>query len=62
MAGEFDGRTKYGAAGSGADSRWREKRREDRLRAVVAAVVRWTWEDAWLGAPMIDLLRRAGVR
>jgi hypothetical protein len=39
--GEFDGRVKYGQS---ADL-WAEKQREDRLRALGLAVVRWVWAD-----------------
>ncbi|MBT0994273.1 hypothetical protein KIN34_08235 [Cellulomonas sp. DKR-3] len=60
VAGEFDGRVKYDDA-DGPDVLWREKVREDRLRALVRAFVRWTWDDAWRGGPMCDALRRAGV-
>jgi hypothetical protein len=67
VVGEFDGRHKYGV-GHGDDPRaaadrlWDEKRREDRIRATGAKVVRWTWSDAWAGAPMAAMLRAAGVR
>lgn len=64
VVGEFDGRSKY--RGDDGDDPgevvWREKLREDRIRATGASVVRWTWQDAWLGAPMVALLRAAGVR
>ena len=46
--GEFDGRVKYGRDGPNAESRdvlWREKQREDRLRALGLEIVRWTWAD-----------------
>ena len=45
--GEFDGRVKYGRDGStaGRDVLWREKLREDRLRARGLEIVRWTWAD-----------------
>ena len=46
--GEFDGRMKYGrdvASGDGRDVLWREKLREDRLRARGLEIVRWTWAD-----------------
>lgn len=66
VVGEFDGRQKYGVdAGTdpraAADRLWQEKRREDRIRATGAHVVRWTWADAWAGAPMAEALRAAGV-
>jgi len=46
--GEFDGRAKYGMARPGeqpGDTVFREKLREDALRAQGLAVVRWTWAD-----------------
>jgi len=60
VVGEFDGRVKYGDA-QGADALWREKLREDRLRAVARTVVRWTWDDAWRAFPLVDRLYAAGV-
>ena len=65
VVGEFDGRSKYGIDGESQDVRdqlWDEKIREDRLRAVVSRVVRWTWAEAWAGAPLVARLREAGVR
>lgn len=64
VVGEFDGRSKYGSDDprATADRVWNEKRREDRLRALGLTVVRWTWDDAWRGGPMAELLRAAGVR
>jgi very-short-patch-repair endonuclease len=44
VVGEADGRGKYRSA---ADL-WAEKRREDELRALGYAVVRWSWDDMWL--------------
>ncbi|QGQ19784.1 hypothetical protein GC089_11860 [Cellulomonas sp. JZ18] len=62
VVGEFDGRLKYrGDVEDPAEAVWREKVREDRIRATGVTVVRWTWQDAWTGAPMIGRLRRAGV-
>ncbi|QCB94092.1 hypothetical protein [Cellulomonas shaoxiangyii] len=64
VVGEFDGRTKY-RGDDGADPAevvWREKVREDRIRATGVTVVRWTWREAWAGRPLVALLRRAGVR
>jgi hypothetical protein len=70
LAGEFDGKTKYsGCAADGEDPGevvWREKRREDRLRALGVIVIRWVWADLY--APnrferlLIDGLRRSGIR
>jgi len=64
VIGEFDGRSKYGIDGprSATDQLWDEKLREDRLRATNARMARWTWNDAWLGAPMMERLWAAGVR
>ena len=48
VIGEFDGRVKYGrelAGGVPHEVLWGEKRREDRLRGLDLAVVRWTWPD-----------------
>lgn len=51
--GEFDGRVKYGRRTPwgqlGQDALWAEKLREDRLRDLGLAVVRWTMAD--LGRP-----------
>ena len=46
--GEFDGRVKYGRDGPNPENRdvlWREKQRENRLRARGLEIVRWTWAD-----------------
>jgi len=66
LVGEFDGRVKYRVDGIGdvrplEERLWAEKRREDRLRAVVAGVVRWTWDDAWDIDRFAALLARAGL-
>lgn len=49
VVGEFDGKVKYGRGQRpGEDPRevlWREKRREDRIRATGLTVVRWCWSD-----------------
>ena len=48
MVGEFDGRAKYGieatSSGDVSDALWREKKREDRMRAG-HEMVRWTTAD-----------------
>ena len=67
VAGEFDGRVKYRSASFGKDPEdvvWREKLREDALRASGLAVARWTWAQAWgdAGAQMLRRLAAAGVR
>lgn len=49
VAGEFDGRIKYGRllrpGEQAGDAVYREKRREDALREHVRTVVRWDWDD-----------------
>ena len=67
VAGEFDGRVKYRSASFGQDPEdvvWREKLREDALRASGLTVARWTWAQAWgdTGAQMLRRLAAAGVR
>jgi hypothetical protein len=63
VVGEFDGRVKYGRlVGPGStpgDVVFREKRREDALRAAGMAVVRWTWEELTNFDPTAARLRRA---
>lgn len=57
--GEFDGRVKYRVENAGGrleDVLWREKRREDALRALGYQVVRFTWAD--LERAPIELRRR----
>ena len=51
LIGEFDGRVKYRVPPNATPDQaskvlWDEKRREDRLRRVVAGVARWTWREA----------------
>jgi hypothetical protein len=58
VAGEADGRIKYL---SGADL-LDEKRREDDIRSLDLRFVRWGWDEAWAGNPMLERLRQAGVR
>lgn len=66
LVGEFDGRTKYRAENGERlppeEVVWREKRREDRLRAQVAAVARWTWDIAFDRNRFLQLMVRFGVR
>ena len=64
VIGEFDGRVKYGERfpGSPEERLWQEKLREDRLRQVSAAVVRWTWNHFTAPERLVDRLRLAGVR
>lgn len=57
IIGEFDGRTKYEslvrAGETGADVLWREKQREDRLRALGHTIVRWHWDDVVSNSPRL---------
>lgn len=66
VAGEFDGRIKYGRrldpGGDLEEVLWREKLREDAIRAEGVAVVRWVWGDlrsAASFAPTVARLHRA---
>ncbi|WP_224386309.1 type IV toxin-antitoxin system AbiEi family antitoxin domain-containing protein [Pseudonocardia sp. ICBG1293] len=66
VAGEFDGRIKYGRglhpAGDLEEVLWQEKLREDAIRAEGVAVVRWVWGDlrnATSFAPTVARLERA---
>lgn len=64
LVGEFDGRLKYRAELGGArakDTVWREKLREDALRALGLRIVRWTWDDALHPARLVRILAAAGV-
>lgn len=65
LVGEFDGRIKYGrdiSSRQAPEERlWREKLREDRLRALGLRVVRWVWADALGGEPLVQALRRQGI-
>jgi hypothetical protein len=60
--GEFDGRAKYGTlARTGQDPAevlYREKLREDELRAEDLAVVRWGWPDLDSFVAVAERLRR----
>jgi len=62
VLGEFDGKVKY-RGGSGAEDPgetvFREKRREDALRAAGWAVVRWIWLDLDEPATVIHRIRSA---
>lgn len=63
LIGECDGFVKYGRRGVevDVDELWKEKRREDALRAAGYRVIRWVWDDVWRGDPLTRLLLRAGV-
>ena len=65
VVGEFDGKVKYGASlnqGDPAAVVWREKLREDRLRARGARVARWVWADALSPRRLASRLAAQGVR
>jgi hypothetical protein len=64
LAGEFDGRSKYGLdkPAAAGEALWREKIREDTVRALGVRMARWTWDDAWHAEPLARILRAAGLR
>ena len=41
---------------------YREKQREDRLRRLVSAVVRWGWPEVWNREVFSSTMARAGLR
>ena len=57
VVGEADGRNKYRTRADLVA----EKDREDDIRSLGLGFVRWDWEEAWLRAPMLAKLARAGV-
>lgn len=64
IAGEADGRAKYGGRASPAAMEqrlWEEKLREDAIRERVTAFPRWTWDDAWWGHGLERALLAARV-
>ncbi|PFG38857.1 putative AbiEi antitoxin of type IV toxin-antitoxin system [Georgenia soli] len=66
LVGEFDGRGKYvpGDADPRLDTSeivYREKLREDRLRRLVSAVVRWGWAEVWNRELFAGTMARAGL-
>jgi hypothetical protein len=64
VAGEFDGRVKYGPELAGpepSDALWREKRREDRVRRQADGMVRLVWTDLTDHPRLVRLLQAAGV-
>lgn len=64
VIGEFDGHVKYGNRfpGSPEERLWQEKLREDRLRRLADAVVRWVWEDFARPQQLVARLGVAGLR
>ena len=66
VIGEADGRIKledpeYLRGRTPEQALWDEKVRQDELREQSSAFVRWGWDDAWQGAPLVRKLDRAGV-
>lgn len=66
LVGEFDGKLKYRvphgrSAAAAGEVVWREKQREDRLRRIGLAVVRWTYAQALERRALARLLTRAGL-
>ncbi|WP_156971739.1 hypothetical protein [Knoellia flava] len=66
VMGEFDGRFKYGLTEDVgreqvADVLWREKRREDRIRARGHRMARWVWADAARPRRMVEILGAQGI-
>lgn len=60
---EFDGRVKYGLAEDWpADALWREKLREDRIRALGYDVVRLVWADLDQPAAVARVIERVRAR
>jgi hypothetical protein len=57
VVGEADGRAKYRSP----EDLWREKRREDAIRARVNGFARWSWSDIWQPSRVPDRLRAAGL-
>ena len=67
VLGEFDGKKKYGRlrrkpGQTAEDVLIEEKRREDRLRALGWAVVRWMWSDLSHSEPLLAQIREAIAR
>lgn len=66
LVGEFDGRVKYSRHAGNDDAVdpevvWREKRREDDIRATGLSVARWLWSDALDGISLLATLGRHGL-
>ena len=63
LAGEFDGRVKYGRllrpGQQPGDVVFEEKRREDAVREAGWGVVRWCWDDLRVPVRLADRVRRA---
>lgn len=65
LVGEFDGRVKYGRTlkegQDPAEVVFREKRREDGLRAEGYVVIRWTWDDLMVPEALYAIVQQ-GIR
>ncbi|PYI68760.1 hypothetical protein CVV68_05565 [Arthrobacter livingstonensis] len=65
LAGEFDGKGKYlradWAGGTMQDRLWKEKAREDQIRAQGVGFVRWTWAEMMNRERFVRLLLQAGL-
>ena len=65
QVGEFDGKVKYSrneySQGDQADVLWREKKREDRIRALQFGVVRFIWNEIYDLPQLVAKLDKAGV-
>ena len=64
IAGEADGRSKYGGRESPEcmeQRLWEEKLRHDAVREKLQAYPRWDWDDAWRGHGLERALLEAGV-
>lgn len=66
LLGEFDGhekytRNKYTNGRAASEVVFKEKVREDRLRATGAGMARWLWADAHHGERLAVILERAGL-
>lgn len=63
VAGEFDGKVKYGRLLKPGQTIeevvYAEKLREDRVRAEDAGVVRWVWSDIWTRGVLRDKIAKA---
>ena len=67
VAAEADGQAKYTDASflrgrTPARALMDEKDREDAIRTRVRGFIRWSWDDAFRGAPLYRKLERAGIR
>lgn len=67
LVGECDGKVKYAGAEHAPSGKagelvaWEEKRREDRMRAVVKGFVRWDWDTAYSRPRFAARMRRHGL-